>query len=206
MRLYYAPNTIAVAAAIALEEAGLPYEAVPVDFAQGEQTKPNYHAINLKGRVPALWLDRKTILTETGAILEYISGRAFHRGLVPTDLLQSARMRSVMYYLASTAHVNHAHKSRGYRWADNPESWADMRAKVPLTMTDCADFIERECIAGPYILGDTFCIADAYLFVVATWLEGDGVKVEEFKRISTFIEAMEGRASVIALRVKGLIT
>ena len=117
MQLYYAPNTISVAVAITLEEAGLEYQPVRVDFASAEQTRPGYRQINPKGRVPALVVDGG-ILTETGALLEYIASRAPEAGLVPDDPLLAARMREVMYYLASTMHVNHAHRMRGARWAD----------------------------------------------------------------------------------------
>ncbi len=57
MRLYYAPRTISVAVAITLEEAGMTYEAVHVDFAKSEQTQPTYLALNPKGRVPVLETD-----------------------------------------------------------------------------------------------------------------------------------------------------
>ena len=75
MQLYYAPRTISVAVAIALEEAGPDYEAIRLDFAAGEQTKPAYKQINPKGRVPALVVDGG-ILTETGALLDYIAAVA----------------------------------------------------------------------------------------------------------------------------------
>lgn len=54
LKLHYAPRTISVAVAIALEEAGVPYEAIRLDFASGQQTQPVYRQINPKGRVPAL--------------------------------------------------------------------------------------------------------------------------------------------------------
>jgi glutathione S-transferase len=72
LSLYYAPNTCALASHIALEEAGADYEPVFVDFAGGEQRKPDYLAINPKGRVPALVTERG-ILTETPAILAFIA-------------------------------------------------------------------------------------------------------------------------------------
>ncbi|MEY8840690.1 glutathione S-transferase N-terminal domain-containing protein, partial [Cribrihabitans sp. XS_ASV171] len=72
MQLYYAPGSISVAAAIALREAGIDHELTRVDFASAEQTKPAYHAINPKGRVPAL-ATGDGVLTETGAILEYVA-------------------------------------------------------------------------------------------------------------------------------------
>ena len=204
MRLHYATNTISVAVAIALEEAGLPYEPVAVSFADAEQTKPKYLKINPKGRVPALETDG-TILTETGAILDYIAAVAPDAGLVPAEPLAAAKMRSVMYYLASTMHVNHAHKMRGARWADRPESHADMAAKVTETMTASAAFVEAECLTGPFILGSDITIGDCYLFQVCTWLEGDGVDVSAFPKITAFLAAMEARASVKSMREQGIL-
>lgn len=200
MRLHYAPNTIAVATAIALEEAGHVYEPLRVDFAAGAQKEPAYLAINPKARVPALEVNGD-ILTETGALLEFLVP-----DLVPTDPIEAAKTRAVMYYLASTMHVNHAHKRRGSRWADHDASLKDMSAKVPETMTACAAYVEAECLVGPYILGQSLCVADPYLFVVCNWLPGDGVAVADFPKISAFLTAMEARDSVKAVRAKGILT
>ena len=138
LKLYYAPNSISIAVAIALEEAGLPYTPLKVDFATAAQTQPEYMAINPKGRVPALVNPQGKVLTETGALLEYIAALAPDAHLLPQDAETAAHMHSVMYYLASTMHVAHAHKMRGHRWADQQSSFDDMKAKVPQTMADCA--------------------------------------------------------------------
>ncbi len=200
MKLYLAKGTISIAVAIALEEAGLDYTPVVMDFAAGAQTQPEYLAINPKGRVPALILDQGT-LTETGAILEYIASLA--PALVPADAFQAAKMREAMYYIASTFHVNHAHKLRGHRWANNEASFADMRAKVPETMAAACAYLEVEVMRGPYVLGDRFSLADAYLFVAATWLAGDGVDVASFPKLYAFMHAMEARPAVRKLRGLG---
>ena len=105
LKLHYAPGTISVAVAIALEEAGLAYEPVKVDFASAEQTAAPYLALNPKGRVPALIGDDGTVMTETGALLDYIAALAPQAGLLPADAQSAAHMRGVMYYLASTMHV-----------------------------------------------------------------------------------------------------
>ncbi|WP_170469939.1 glutathione S-transferase family protein [Ruegeria arenilitoris] len=204
MQLYYAPRTISVAIAIALEEAGLNYEPVRLDFAGGEQTKPAYKQINPKGRVPALVVDGG-ILTETGALLEYIAAVAPEAGLVPDDAVMAARMREVMFYLASTMHVNHAHKMRGHRWADKESSWNDMAGKVAQTMTESCEYITSNGLRGPFVLGETVSLADAYLYVVCSWLEGDGVDVSAFPKILAFREAMEARPSVQAVRAAGML-
>ncbi len=204
MQLYCAPLTISVAVAIALEETGLDYEAIRLNVAEGEQTGPAYKQINPKGRVPALVVDGG-ILTETGALLEYIAAMAPEAGLVPDDPLLAARMREVMYYLASTMHVNHAHKKRGHRWADKDASRADMTNKVAETMTESCAYISSNGLRGPFVLGEAFSIADPYLYVVCNWLEGDGVDVSAFPEIVAFRKAMEARPSVRAIRAAGFL-
>ena len=206
MQLYYAPNTISIASVIALEEAGLGFDLVQVDFASGEQTKPAYHAINPKGRVPTLVTDQG-ILTETGAILEFIAANAPNADLVPGDPWQAAQMRSAMYYLASTMHVNHAHKKRGHRWSDDEAARATMTAKVPQTMTESCAFIEENVLTrGPFVMDETFTIADPYLYVVCSWLEGDGVTVSDFPKITAFRAAMQARASVQKVHGDDMLT
>lgn len=202
MKLYFAPGTISIAVAIALHEAGISFDTQHIDFAVGEQRGDSYAAINSKGRVPALDIDG-TILTETGAILDYIA--ALDKRLMPADPLHAAHARSVMYYLASTMHVNHAHKMRGSRWADTEASWADMASKVPETMTASADFVEAECLRGLFVLGDHISIADPYLFVVCNWLEGDGVDLVPFPKLRAFMKAMEARPSVQSVRANGML-
>ena len=205
MNLFYANGTISIAPAIALIEAGLDHDLSRLDFAEAAQTKPEYLAINPKGRVPALVLADGTVLTETGALLDYIAALVPDAGLVPDAAADAAHMRAVMYYLASTMHVAHAHKMRGTRWADKAESHADMTAKVPQTMAACAAYVEAECIRGDYVCGDAFTVADAYLFVVCNWLAGDGVSVADYPKITAFMARMEARDSVKAVRAKGML-
>ncbi|MEP5728703.1 MAG: glutathione S-transferase family protein [Sulfitobacter sp.] len=205
MKLYFATGTISIAVAIALEEAGVGYEAVKVDFANAAQTKPEYLAVNSKGRVPALVTEGGAVLTETGALLDYVAALHPEAGLVPSDPQEAAHMRSVMYYLASTMHVAHAHKMRGTRWADQQSSFDDMKAKVPQTMTACATYVETECLRGDYTLGDAFSLADPNLFMVCSWLAGDGVNISDFPKITAFLARMEERDSVKSVRAKAML-
>ena len=204
MQLYYAPGSISVVVAIALHEAGLEFEPVRLDFPAGEQTKPAYHRINPKGRVPALVTGSGT-LTETGAILDYIAATRPEAGLVPLEPFAAGKMREAMYYLASTMHVNHAHKMRGYRWADRQESFDDMTGKVRETMAASAAHVEEYMLQSPFVLGESFSLADPYLFVVSTWLAGDGVDTSVFPKLTAFMDKMENRDSVMAVRAQGIL-
>lgn len=204
MKLYYAKGTIATATAIALYEAGIAFEPIRLDFAAAEQRQPGYHAINPKGRVPALVTDQG-ILTENGALLDYIADIAPQAGLRPDDPFEAAKMRETMYYIAATMHVNHAHKTRGHRWADSEAAVADMKAKVTETMTESATHVETHVLTGPYVLGERLSLADPCLYVACGWLEGDGVKTADFPKITAFLEAMNGRASIARAIADGMI-
>jgi len=203
MKFYYAPGTVSVASAYLLEETGVAYDPHRIDFKNSEQTSPEYLAINPKARVPALVTD-EGILTETGAILEYLAGLVPDRALVPADAWQAAQMRSVMYYLASTAHVNHAHKHRGHRWATQQSSFDDMTAKVPETMAAACRFMEDTWPLSPFVLGDAMSVADPYLFSVCTWLDGDGVTIADYPKLAAHFAMMSARPAATALRDKGI--
>lgn len=204
LTLYYTPGTVAVIVAIAMQEAGLAYDPVKVDFASAEQTKPEYLRINPKGRVPALVTDQG-ILTETGALLDYVAALAPQANLVPKDAFAAARMRETMCYLASTMHISHAHKMRGARWADTQSAHDDMAAKVTENMTTSAKLVETTILQGPFVLGDTLSLADPYLFVLCSLLPGDGVDLAAFPKISAFLDMMRGRESVQAVTQQGML-
>ncbi|MGH6810170.1 MAG: glutathione S-transferase family protein [Ensifer adhaerens] len=196
LKLFYTPGTCSLASHIALEEAGVDYTAVPVDFAKAEQTKPDYLAVNPKGRVPALVTDRGTI-TETPAILTYIAQSVPQSKLAPLDdAFEFARIQSFLSYLCSTVHVAHAHGRRGARWADDPAAHEAMKAKVASNMADCFELIEAKMFAGPFVMGDTYSIADPYLFTMAGWLEPDGVDPKRFPRILDHRNRMTQRPAV----------
>ena len=120
LKLYFTPDTCALASHIALEQAGAAYELVGVDFATAAQCKPDYLALNPKGRVPALVTERG-VLTETPAILVFIAQSFPQSRLAPIeDPFALAQMQAFNSYLCSTVHVAHAHRMRGTRWSEDP--------------------------------------------------------------------------------------
>jgi len=160
LTLFYAPNSCALASHIALEEARADYAPRRVDFGAAEQTKPDYLAINPKARVPALQTARG-ILTETPAILAFIAQSFPEAALAPlSDAFAFAQLQAFNAYLCATVHVAHAHRMRGYRWADDPAAIAAMQKKVPETVGACFELIEREMFRGPWAMGKAYTIAD----------------------------------------------
>lgn len=195
LKLFWNLGSVSLASHIALEEAGADYEAVRVDFSKNEQRSPEYLAINPKGRAPALVTERG-VLTETCAILSYIPETHPAANLLPTDAWDRAQAHAFNSYLASTVHVAHAHRHRGYRWADEESSFADMRRKVPQTVAECFRLIETEYLQGPWVMGGQFTVCDGYLFTIADWLEGDGVDPAQFPKVLEHRERVRARQAV----------
>ena len=198
LKLFYATGTCALASHIALEEAGAEYETVRLDFRSNDQLKPEYLALNPKGRVPALVTDRG-VLTETPAILVFIAQTFPGAHLAPLDdAFVLAQMQAFNSYLCSTVHVAHAHRVRGYRWVDADDAAAivAMQKKVPLSVAECFDLIEREMFAGPWVMGTSYTICDPYLFTLARWMEADGVESSRFSKVHDHLRRMSERPAV----------
>ena len=195
LKLYYAPNTCALASHVILEEAGAAYEAVRLDFARNDQKSDGYLEVNPKARVPALVTDHG-VLTETPAILAYLAQIFPAAKLAPTDPWDFARAQAINSYLCSTVHVAHAHKGRGPRWTDDATAIEAMKKKVPQNMTDCFALIEADMFKGPWVMGEAYGVCDAYLFTIARWLEGDSVDIARFPKVNAHFQRMLARPAV----------
>ena len=204
-KLYYAPGTCALASHIALEEveeAGADYTAERLDFKANQQQSPDYLKINPKGRVPALVTDQG-VLTETPAILAYIAQRFPTSKLAPVDdPFAFAQAQSFNNYLCATVHVAHAHKQRGYRWASEDSSFADMKRKLPESMGACFALIERGMLKGPWVMGEQYTICDPYLYTIALWLDGDGVDLKTLPKVMAHRQRMSERPAVRKVMAK----
>jgi glutathione S-transferase len=196
LTLFYAPHTCSLASHIALEDAAAEYSTVRIDFAAGEQHKPEYLAINPKGRAPALVTDRG-ILTETPAILAFVAQSFPAARLAPLDdPFLFAQVQAFNCYLCSTLHVAHAHRMRGHRWADDPSAIEAMQRKVPESVGSCYQLIEEKLLGAPWVMGETYTICDPYLFTLAQWLEQDGVDPSRFPKVIEHRRRMSERPEV----------
>jgi len=196
LKLYFAPGTCALASHIALAEAGADYTAERIDFKTNQQQSPEYLAINPKGRVPALVTDRG-VLTENPAMLAYIAQTFPKAKLAPLDdPFAFAEVQSINSYLSSTVHVAHSHKGRGYRWATEETSFADMKKMIPKSMGAVFALLEQKMLKGPWMMGETYTICDPYLFTLTGWLEGDGVDIATLPKVADHFKRMKDRPAV----------
>ena len=196
MRLYYSPNSCALASHIILEEVGADYSLELVDFTKSEQKQADYLKINPKARVPALQTG-DGIITETPSILFFLAQSFPSKNLAPLDQpFKLAQAQEFNSYLCSTVHVAHAHLSRGARWSDDRVAIASMTAKVPENVGNCFQLIDEKMITGPWVLGEHFSICDAYLYTLTRWLERDGVERAQLPNVNFHFQKMEKRSSI----------
>ena len=175
LKLFYAPNACSLASHIALAEAGADFQAVRLDLKAGDQHKPEYLAVNPKGRVPALVTPRGA-LTENPVILGWVSQTYPDAHLKPAgDFFNFSEMQSFNMYLATTVHIAFAHLFRAERWADSDAARNEMRAKVPSVLAQVFKLVEDRLGDGRgWVCGDQYTVADPYLYVFAPWRERDG--------------------------------
>lgn len=198
LTLFYAPGACSRASHIALREAGAEFELRRVDFASREQRGEAYRRINPKGRVPVLATERGT-LTETPAILAYIAQSYPDAQLAPLDdAFRFAELQAFNNYLCATVHVAHAHSRRGERWADDADAIAEMGRKAPEVVAGCFELMETDMLAGPWVMGEDFSIADPYLFTLTQWLPGHRIDVADYPKVHEHHERMLERPAVRA--------
>ena len=105
IKFFFSPSTSSLATHIALIESGAAYELQPTLMSKRETRAPEYLAINLAGKVPALLTANGTVITEVAATLYYLARLNPSAGLWPQDDLEAeAKVISWMSFAASTLH------------------------------------------------------------------------------------------------------
>ncbi len=201
MKLYYLPGACSLASHIALREARASFELDRLDKASKKTAAgDDFLAINPKGYVPALTLDGGDVLTEGAAILQFIADQNPAADLAPAaGTLERARLQEYLNYVATELH-----KSFSPLFA--PESSEEMKTAARKQVAQRLDLVERWLSDGrPYLLGDTFSVADAYLFTVVNWSFPTNISLESWPHVAAYHQRIAGRDSVkAALKAEGL--
>jgi glutathione S-transferase len=200
MKLYYAPGACSLAPHIALEEAGLPHDLVKVDLMK--HTLPDgsdFRAINPKGYVPFVQLDDGTYLSEASVILQYIADRK--PGTI-APVFGTAERWKLMEWLAFIS--TEVHKNFSPLW--NPQTPPEVRDRTVRALGNRLALIAKTLDSQPYLMGQAFTIADAYLFVVLNWSAMLKVDLTPWPALVAFQQRVMARPAVQkSLHAEGLI-
>lgn len=192
MKLYMKPGACSLSPHIALREAGLPFELVKVDTKAGlTATGADFRALNPKGYVPALEIEPGAVLTEGPAIVQFIADRAPEKKLAPVSgTLERARLQEWLNYIGTELHKG------AYSPLFNSKAPPEWRTTVREGLTPKLAWLDAQLAERPFITGDTFTVADAYLFTVLRWSPYVGVPLEQYPSISAYIARVEARPAV----------
>lgn len=201
MDLYFSPGACSLAPHIVAHEAGITVTPVKVDLrAKKVADGSDYNAINAKGYVPALKTDDGTVLTEVGAILQYLGDMKPASGLMPkAGTPERYKQLEWLSFISSEVH-----KNIGSFF--NPAQTAEWRKGVEAILERRLGWLEKELGDKPYLSGETFTAADAYLFVVLNWTKMTGYDLDRFPGLVAFRARVAARPQVLAaLKAEGLI-
>ncbi|MEP3278952.1 MAG: glutathione transferase GstA [Stappiaceae bacterium] len=203
MKLYYKPGACSLSAHIVLNEIGADFEIDKVDTQNGRtENGEDFPTINPNGYVPALRLDDDAILFEAPAVLQYLAEQSKETNLLPpVGSVDRARVQQYLNFISSELH-----KAFAPFFSDNPPQGAAHEAAVAKVATKF-DYIESLLSDGrSYVLGDTFNVADAYLFVIASWAGPTRIGLDRWPHLSGFVERVGERPSVVkSMRAEGLL-
>lgn len=203
MLLYFKPGACSLASRIILTEIGRQFDAIKVDTETATTAiGTDYRTVNPKGYVPALEIEPGVILTENAAILQFLADIAPESAIAPaTGTIERVRLQEWLNFTASELHKSFSPWFSGRRLED------DERSRAEATLFRRIGDVERGLSDGrPFILGPTFTVADAYLFVVLNWSNFIGIDLARWPMVAAYVGRVGSRPAVRnALMAEGLL-
>jgi glutathione S-transferase len=201
MKLYYSPGACSLSPHIVLRETGTPFDLVMASTKTHKLADgTDYYTINPKGYVPLLELDDGQRLSEGPAIVQYIGDKAPASGVMPAAGTM-ARYRQIEWLNFVSTEL---HKS--YSPLFNPAMPEEGKAVYRERLKGRYKYVNEQLEGKPYLTGDSFTAADAYLFTVTNWAKHVGVDVSGLANLQAYMARMSARPAVqAALKAEGLL-
>ena len=203
MKLFYAPGACSLGIHVLLEEIGAPYQTELVNLREGAQYKPQFAALNAKGRVPTLQLDSGEVLTQYTAISLYLGALHPEKHLLPPEPLAQARVLETMDYIVGTLH------GQGFRLIFRPQSLgatdetAEHARAHGRTIVEKGMTVLAESLPKLHQVAGEFTLADAALFYLERWIEAAKFTMPQV--LADHLQRMRARPSVQrALAAEGI--
>lgn len=201
MKLYYSAGACSLSPHIALEEAGLKYEAISAPT----KTKvlpdgSDYRKVNPLGYVPYLVLDDGTGFSEGPAIVQYIADQAPEKKLAPPNgTVERYKLQSLLNFIGTEIH-----KSFGPLF--NPAMPDEAKQVFKARVLERLQHVDGLLEGKQYLMGENFTVADAYLFTVTNWAKPMGMDLSGLKNLVAYRERLGARPAVqAAMKAEGLI-
>lgn len=202
MKLYYSPGACSMASHIMLNEIGLSYTAEAVDLkTHRTQSGHDFYIINPKGYVPVLELDNGDRLTEGVAILSCLSEMKTPGGVLPRAKdTERYRLLEWLTFIATELH-----KGFGLLFSLK-DAQQNVSEDIKKKISKRFDYVNTHLGNQQFIMGDSFGVADAYLFTILSWCPFVSFDLSPWKNLEEFSNRILTRPSVQkTLQKEGLI-
>lgn len=199
MKLYFAPGTCSFSPHIVAREAGIALDLMRVDISSLPRRTAggdDYAAVNPNLYVPALELDDGSVLTEGLAIVLHLADLKPGSGLAPAEGTRERReLVSWLTFIATELH-------KGFSpWLFHAEYGAAVHDIARQRLAPRLAHVENQLADGrPFLLGQTFTVADAYLFTIVGWSTFTKVDLASYPNLRAYLARVGSRASVAAAR------
>ncbi len=194
MKLFYVPGVCSLSPHIVLREMGADFQPDKVDRkTKISESGVDYNRLNPKSYVPALQLDDGTLLTEGASILMYLADQKGGEKVAPkAGTKERYKMQEWLVFIATELHKNFS----PLFWKTPDPAFRDRLAKR-------FELVASVLSKQPFLLGEKFSAADAYLFTVLRWAARVDLPLPP--ALQQFMERMKSRPAVAeALKVEGL--
>jgi len=191
MKLYYSPGACSLSPLIALHEAGIAFEPVLASTKTHKlQDGTDYYTINPKGYVPLLELDNGERLSEGPAIVQYIADLAPAKQLAPANgTMARYRLQEWLNFITSEIH-------KGFSPLFNPAVPEEFKVMQRKKLVERFTWVDGELKGKSYLMGDTFTVADGYLYTVASWCQFVGVDIAALSNLAAYMQRVAARPAV----------
>lgn len=201
MKLYYSAGACSLAPHIVLKESGLNFEAISAPTKTHKLADgTDYYTINPLGYVPLLVLDDGKQLHECAVIMQYLADQVPDKQLAPPNgSFERYKLQEWLNFIATELH-------KGFSPLFTPGMPEEAKALVKTRLLGRLQWVDGELKDKSFLTGDTFTVADAYLFVVSSWGKHVGVDISGLHALSAFAARVAARPAVQdTLRAEGLL-
>lgn len=194
MKLYFSPGACGLASQMILREAGLKFELVKVDLASKTYGEgKDFNAVNPKGYIPVLEFDSGERLTEGAAILQWVADQVPEKNLIPkAGTMERYRAIEWLNYIATEVHKSFSPLFGAMKAKE------EVPERMISTLLRRLSYVNEQLSKTPYLMGEQFTVADAYLYNVARWARVMKVDISEMKGLVAFLERVSERPSAHA--------